>query len=70
MLLTNALVDVIFIPPAVPTVNTTWLCLSSKTAGHMADIGRLPGSIKLAGEGQGSSPTGGPGWEKSDISSL
>lgn len=37
-------------PPAAPTARTKLLFLSVIIVGHIEDIGRFPGAIKLAGE--------------------
>jgi len=41
---------VILDPPAAPTPRTKAPFLSVNIVGHIEDIGRLPGSMKLAGE--------------------
>lgn len=62
--------DVILEPPAAPTTSLTLFVLSAKTAGHMEDIGRFPGLMKLAGEGGMPNALVILGEEKSSISSL
>jgi len=41
---------VIFEPPAAPAARTKSPFLSVNIVGHMEDIGRLPGFMKLAGD--------------------
>lgn len=62
--------DVILEPPAAPTTSFTLFVLSARTAGHMEDIGRFPGLMKLAGEGGMPNALVILGEEKSSISSL
>lgn len=61
---------VILEPPAAPTTSLTLFVLSARTAGHMEDIGRFPGLMKLAGEGGMPNALVILGEEKSSISSL
>lgn len=50
MKLTYAVDSVIFDPPAAPMPRTKLSFSSVKIVGLIEDIGRLPGSMKLAGE--------------------
>lgn len=61
-------VVVIFEPPADPDTKTTSPFLSKMMLGHIEDSGRLPGLIKLAGDGRNPTPLAFPGLEKSSIS--
>ena len=58
-------------PPAAPVVkNTVELSANSAITGEMDESGRLPGAMKLAGEGSKPNEFRRPGWEKSSISLL
>lgn len=58
----------IFDPPAAPKARTKSPFLSVITVGHIEDNGRLPGFIKLAGDGRNPKELMVPGVEKSSIS--
>lgn len=69
--LTNAVPVVILVPPDAPAINTTSpLVLFVRMIGLMDDIGRLPGAMKLLGEGSTPYALIRPGVEKSSISLL
>lgn len=62
--------SVIFDPPAAPNPRTKSPFSSVITVGHIDDNGRLPGAIKLAGDGRIAKALIVPGVEKSSISLL
>jgi hypothetical protein len=68
--LTNAVPVVILVPPDAPAINTTSPLEFVIMIGLIEDIGRLPGSMKLLGEGRTPNSLMRPGVEKSSISLL
>lgn len=68
--LTYATVVVIFEPPADPAMKTTSPFSFKTITGHMDESGRLPGLMKLAGEGSRPNPFFFPGDAKSSIWSF